>query len=130
MHFNFNKSITLTCFTTTTFYVKALTPFNDPVYRTISITEDVHGINCMQQTLTPNILFPYEFRGIKNYAADDPVTALDLTQGFTNSDPTNCPVEYKLLTENQRALDDPVETDHAYLSTVFAINGNNEMIAT
>ena len=62
------------------FYVKAWTGFNDPVYRLIAITEDVTpgAKNCMQQTLTPNLLFPYEFKGIKNYAVDDPVTSVDL----------------------------------------------------
>ena len=65
--------------------------------------------------MTPNTLFPFEFKGIKLYAADDPVTAIDLSQGFINSDPTNCPVEYTILSEDKKALDDPTGTEFAYI---------------
>ena len=51
-----------------------------------------------------NAAIQFDWRGIRNYAANDPVTALDLSTGFTNSDTTNCLVEYTILDEDKNAL--------------------------
>jgi hypothetical protein len=102
-----------------------LTAFDVPVYRLIAITEDVSaGVqNCLSQTLAPNDLYPFEFRGIKLYADDDPVASVDLNQGFTNDDPTNCPIEFTLLSESKTTLDPA-------LATAFTIDGSGVVQVT
>lgn len=92
------------------------------IYKPIVITEDVTGVapavNCMAQSLTPYNLYPYEFKGIRNYAADDPVASVDLLQGFTNADPDNCPIEFTILSEDRTTL-------HADYQSIFTIDGSS-----
>ena len=53
---------------------------------------------------------------------DDPVTTtIDVTQGFTNSDPVDCPIEYTIVKEDKTLLDGGLEN-------AFSINGSGIII--
>ena len=53
---------------------------------------------------------PFEFAAIKNYQVDDPVTTtIVVADGFTNSDPADCPIEYTIVKNDKNPLDGGLE---------------------
>ena len=94
--------------------MKALTYFNDPVFKPIVVTE-----KCGVQTVIPDLTTPYTFKALKNGPNDPVLKSALIATDFPTSDPTLCPVLETTLVQSgsDAALD-------AATLTVLKINGD------
>lgn len=67
---------------------------------------------------------PIKLKMIRNYAAEDPKTTdINISQGFTNSDAVNCPVEYSIVKD-----DDESSPLDGGLEKIFTVSNDNVIV--